>query len=132
MRTIAHQVLPGITRAIDPARALLRVDLSHNLYHPSRMTTDGDRIMTTADVCDLYSVSRETVRRWVADGLDLAPETPISKATGRPVVQLFRASIVAAFVEARRSGPPIRRGADKVPRKRRRRADIEASKGAAG
>ena len=131
MRTIAYPAFSGITRTIDPTRASLPLDLSHNLYHPSRMTTDGDRIMTTADVCDLYGVSRETVRRWVADGLELAPETPI-KPSGRPVVKLFRASIVAAFVEARRSGPPIRRGPDKAPRVRRRPAYIEASKGAAG
>lgn len=131
MRTIAHQVLPGITRTIEPARASLHLDLLHGLYHPSRMTTDGDRIMTTADVCDLYGVSRETVRRWVADGLELAPETPI-KPSGRPVVKLFRASIVAAYVEAKRTGPPTRRGPDKAPRQRRRRADIEACKGAAG
>ena len=114
MRTIAYQALPGITRAIDPATASLSLDLSHGLYHPSRMTADGDRIITTADVCDLYGVSRETVRRWVADGLQLAPETPV-KPSGRPVVQLFRASVVAAWVEARRTGPPIRRGPDKAP-----------------
>lgn len=130
MRTIAHQAFPGITRTIEPARASLPLDLSHGLYHPSRMTTDGDRIMTTADVCDLYGVSRETVRRWVADGLELAPETPI-KPSGRPVVKLFRASIVAAWVAAWRAMPRPGRGPDKAPRRRRSRAEIEASEDAA-
>lgn len=127
MTPLSFRRFPG-ARLLDPARALLPLDLSKGIDHPSRMTTDGDRIISTAEVCRLYGVSREAVRRWVADGLALAPETPIG-ATGRPVVQLFRASVVAAFVEARRSGPPIRRGPDKAPRKRRSRAEIEASKG---
>ena len=87
--------------------------------------------MTTADVCDLYGVSRETVRRWVADGLGLAPETPI-KPSGRPVVQLFRASIVAAFLEARKTRPRAGRGPDKGPRKPGRWQDKDASEAAAG
>jgi len=99
-----------------PPGASLTLDGRQAFEHPSRMTADGDRIMSTADLCMLYGVSRETIRRWVADGLELAPETPI-KPSGRPVVQLFRASVVAAFLEARKARPRAGRGPDKAPRK---------------
>lgn len=86
--------------------------------HPSGM--EGNELISTAELCRRYGVTRGAVRLWVADGLTLAPETPISTATGRPIVLMFRAADVAAFVEARKAagrwkqGP---RGKDKAPRK---------------
>ncbi|MBK7781503.1 MAG: hypothetical protein IPJ58_12185 [Ardenticatenia bacterium] len=104
-----------------PARhvgASLPLDGRQAFEHPSSM--NGSELISTAEVCRRYGVSREAVRRWVADGLPLAPETPISLETGRPVVYLFRAGQVAAYVEARKAAGRWKqapRGKDKAPRK---------------
>lgn len=94
---------------------------------------EAGELFTTADVSRVYNVSRETVRLWVADGLPLAPETPIGP-TGRPVVLLFRAADVAAFIDARKAAGRWKRaprGKDKGPRKPGRWPAKDANEGAA-
>ena len=86
--------------------------------HPSAM--EAPDLISTAEICRRYEVTRQAVRLWIAAGLPVAPETPAPGLSGRPPFLLFRAAEVAAFVEARKAagrwkqGP---RGKDKAPRK---------------
>lgn len=111
------------------AGASLPLDERQGFVHPSSM--EGSELISTAEVCRRYGVTRQTVRHWVATGLPLAPETPPPGAARRPAFLLFRAADVAAFLEARKARPPAKRGPDKAPRQPGRWQDKEASEGAA-
>lgn len=113
-----------------PAAGPLKpLDHRQGFVHPSGMETG--ELISTAEVCRRYGVTRQTVRHWVATGLPLAPETPAPGGGGRPAFLLFRAADVAAFLEARKARPPAKRGPDKGPRQPGRWPGKDASKGAA-
>jgi len=117
-------------RPVGPAGASTKaLDDWVPVVHPSGM--EGSELISTAEVCRRYGVTRQTVRHWVATGLPLAPETPTDPATGRPVRFWFRAADVAAFLEARKARPPAKRGPDKGPRQPGRWQGKDASEGAA-
>lgn len=93
----------------------IALDVGRAFEHPSGM--EASALMSTADVCRAYGVTRGTVWLWVADGLPVAPETLTDPKTGRPVRLWFRAADVAAYLEARKARPRAGRGKDKAPRK---------------
>ena len=98
--------------------------------HPMGMANTD--LLSTADVCRLYGVTRQTVRVWVADGLPLAPETPLDPGTGRALRLWFRAADVATYIEGRKAGGRLGvRGPDKAPRKPGRWPSKDANEGAA-
>jgi len=111
-----------------PGAAGKSLDAVAAFVHPSSM--EATDLLSTAEVCRRYGVTRQTVRLWVDDGLPLAPETLTDPKTGRTVRLWFRAADVAAYVEARKAAGrwgKSNRGPDKTPRTRRSRAAKDAA-----